>query len=157
MLMSFYAHFNILVASEEETEQPDWEGTCHRHVDGCGQVVVVVVFKVYLCWERERAGEEQRERDRERERIPSRLHTVSAEPDAGLKPMNHEITTWAEVKSQTLNWMSHPGTPVAVKFQCLALGREVGAQAFPLPYKLRNLHMHDKHSLECIKYTLKYF
>ena len=44
-----------------------------------------------------------RERDREttsgagaergRERIPGRLHTVSAEPDAGLKLINHEIMT----------------------------------------------------------------
>ena len=36
-------------------------------------------------------GEGQRER--ERERIPSRLCTVSTEPDTGLKLMNHEITT----------------------------------------------------------------
>ena len=40
---------------------------------------------------RERAGEGQRER--EIERIPSRLHAVSTEPNAGLKPMNHEIMT----------------------------------------------------------------
>ena len=41
-------------------------------------------------------GEGQRERERERERrerIPSRLHTISAEPNAGLKLMNHEIMT----------------------------------------------------------------
>ena len=35
----------------------------------------------------------ERERERERERIPGRLHTVSAEPDAGLKPTNREIMT----------------------------------------------------------------
>ena len=35
----------------------------------------------------------ERERERERERIPSRLHTVSAEPEAGLKLMNCEIMT----------------------------------------------------------------
>ena len=29
----------------------------------------------------------------ERDRIPSRLHAVSAEPSAGLDPMNHEIVT----------------------------------------------------------------
>ena len=29
----------------------------------------------------------------EGERIPSRLHTVSAEPDVGLDPTNSEITT----------------------------------------------------------------
>ena len=33
-------------------------------------------------------GEKQRERERERERIPSRLCTVSMEPDSGLKLTN---------------------------------------------------------------------
>ena len=40
---------------------------------------------------RERGRE--RERERERERIPSRLHPVSAEPDAGLEltnPWDHD-------------------------------------------------------------------
>ena len=34
-----------------------------------------------------------RSRERGRERIPSRLLTVSAEPDVGFKPTNHEIMT----------------------------------------------------------------
>ena len=33
------------------------------------------------------------EREGERERIPSKLHTVSAEQGAGLKHTNHEIMT----------------------------------------------------------------
>ena len=33
------------------------------------------------------------EREGEGERIPSRLHAVSTEPDAGLKPANREIMT----------------------------------------------------------------
>ena len=33
------------------------------------------------------------ETERERERIPSRLHTVSMEPDAGLELTNHKIMT----------------------------------------------------------------
>ena len=41
--------------------------------------------------ETEGAGEGQRER--ERERIPSRLCTVSTEPDVGLELMNREIVT----------------------------------------------------------------
>ena len=45
----------------------------------------------------------------ESERVPSRLHTVSTEPDAGLT--NCEIMTWVKVRSQTLNHLSHPGTP----------------------------------------------
>ena len=56
-----------------------------------------VVFKAYLCILRERGREQGRGREREgergRERIPSRLYTVSAEPDVGLDPMNCQITT----------------------------------------------------------------
>ena len=33
------------------------------------------------------------DREGERERIPSRLHTVSTEPDMGLELMNCEIMT----------------------------------------------------------------
>ena len=43
--------------------------------------------------EREEREREREERERERERIPRRLHTVSVEPDAGLKLTNHEIMT----------------------------------------------------------------
>ena len=41
--------------------------------------------------------------DREggRERIPSRLHVVSTEPDAGLEPTNCEIMTLAKVGHST--------------------------------------------------------
>ena len=55
---------------------------------------------VYLfILERKRGGERERERtskegaEREEERIPSRFHTVSTEPDSGLKPMNCQIMT----------------------------------------------------------------
>ena len=51
------------------------------------------------------------ERERERKRIPGRLCTVNAEPSAGLKLMNHEIETQAEVKNQILNRLSHSDTP----------------------------------------------
>ena len=30
---------------------------------------------------------------------------------AWLEPTNHDIMTWAEIKSQTLNRLRHPGTP----------------------------------------------
>ena len=33
----------------------------------------------------------------------SNLWAISTEPDVGLKPMNHEIMTWAEVKL-SINW-----------------------------------------------------
>ena len=56
-----------------------------------------------------RAEEEQRERGRER--IPSMPRAVSAEPDMGLHLVTHEVMTWADIKSRTLNQLSHPGTP----------------------------------------------
>ena len=46
------------------------------------------LFKLYLFI---LSGRGQRERGRER--IPSRLHTVSVELDAGLEPTNCEIMT----------------------------------------------------------------
>ena len=38
-----------------------------------------------------REGGREEERERERERIPSRLHTVSTEPNAGLELTNCRI------------------------------------------------------------------
>ena len=64
----------------------------------------------------------ERERERElmysgggrakREQTLSRLPDASSEPSMGLHPKNHEIMTWAEIKSQMLNRLSHPGTPI---------------------------------------------
>ena len=64
------------------------------------------LYFVYLFQKRERAGEGQRER------LPSRLCTIRAEPDAGLEPMNREMVTWVKIKSQTLNRLSRPDTLV---------------------------------------------
>ena len=59
----------------------------------------ILFFKfIYLLG---RWGEEQR--DREREKTPSRLCTVSTEPNVGLELKNCEIMTRGEIKSQTLN------------------------------------------------------
>ena len=61
---------------------------------------------------RDRACEQGRDRERRRERIRSRLHTASTEPDTRLEGKNREIMNRAEVKSLTLNRLSHPGTPL---------------------------------------------
>ena len=53
--------------------------------------VVFFFFNVYLFGEREH--KQGRGRDRGRERIPSRLHAVSAEDDAGLNLTDREIMT----------------------------------------------------------------
>ena len=50
-----------------------------------------------------------RERERGKERIPRRLHAVGSEPDVGLDPTNREIVTGAQIRSQMLNRLSHPG------------------------------------------------
>ena len=47
----------------------------------------------------------------EKEKIPSRLLTDSTEPNMGIDLRNHEIMTWAEIKSQTPNQLNHPGSP----------------------------------------------
>ena len=50
-------------------------------------------------------GGAEREGDRESE-AGSRLWAVSTEPDAGLKPTDHEIMTWAEVGCLT-DWATN--------------------------------------------------
>ena len=54
--------------------------------------------------------------ERDRQRIPSRIHTVNAEPDVGLELTNGEIMTRAEIKSRTLHRWSHPGAPRPLNF-----------------------------------------
>ena len=69
---------------------------------------------IHLFWESQRervrasvyalVGEGQRERERE--------NPKQAEPNAGLHLTNREIVAWAEMKSQMLKWLSHPGALV---------------------------------------------
>ena len=55
---------------------------------------VFVLFKcLFIYFERERECMSKGGAEREREGIPSRLHTVSIEPDMRLEFTNHEITT----------------------------------------------------------------
>ena len=44
-------------------------------------------------------GEGDREREREK---PKQALPISVEPSAGLELINHEVMTWAEIKSQML-------------------------------------------------------
>ena len=61
-----------------------------RYLSFCCCCCLSVCFLTFV-FERARAGERA-----ERERIPSRICTVSAEPDMGPEPMNREIMTRAE-------------------------------------------------------------
>ena len=74
---------------------------------------MTIFLCLFICFEREResacpsrAGAEKR-----RGRIPSRLLTVSVRAGAGPEVTKCQIMTWAETKSQTLNWLSPSGTP----------------------------------------------
>ena len=80
----------------------------HLHLRNSRLPDVFCLF-IYLLWERQRGREGQR--DREGARIPSRLCNVNAEPHMETQLRNREIVTWAQVKSQPLNWLSHPGVP----------------------------------------------
>ena len=65
---------------------------------------------IYFERERESMCKWGRGKERGRERIPSRLHTTSAEPDAGLQlteRWDHDLS-----QSQMLNQWSHPGAPL---------------------------------------------
>ena len=59
---------------------------------------------MFFFWERDRQSESgegtEKEGDTESE-AGSSLWAVSTEPDEGLKPMSHEIMTWAEVRHLT--------------------------------------------------------
>ena len=72
-------------------------------------VFVHFLKNIYLFL-REKKSANRGRAERGRHRILSRFHTISMEPDTGLKPMNRKIMTWAKIKSWTLNWLSHPGT-----------------------------------------------
>ena len=64
---------------------------------------------------------------------------LSAEPDTGLEPTNHEIITQAKIKSQMLNQLNHPGAPCLVTiFDLKSILSELGI-ATPVLFWL---HLH---------------
>ena len=67
--------------------------------------------------EREHTSRGGAERRREGERIPSSLCIVSTQPNVRLELTNCEIMTRAEIKSQMLNQLSHPGASRRTKSQ----------------------------------------
>ena len=69
---------------------------------------------LFIYFERETERERDRERGRERESQAGSM--LSAEPNAGLDPTNREIMTRAEIKSRTLNGLSHPASPPSQLF-----------------------------------------
>ena len=68
-------------------------------------------LSLFICSRESESKGGGAEREGEKTRIPRKLHKTGVEPHAGLKLMNCEIMTWAEIKSWTLNQLSHPGAP----------------------------------------------
>ena len=56
-------------------------------------LMFLFIFETERQRKRDRELTEEGQRERRRERIPSRFHTVSTEPDAGLELTHREITT----------------------------------------------------------------
>ena len=79
-------------------------------------IFILFFFLKFIYFEREGKYKLGRDRERQRERIPSRLHAVSMKPNVGLDFTNCEIMTWAKIKRQTLNQLSHPGAPSVFSF-----------------------------------------
>ena len=57
------------------------------------KVIFLSLFIFERKRKRERESKQRRDREKGRESIPSRLHTVSTEPSAGLELTNHKIMT----------------------------------------------------------------
>ena len=64
----------------------------------------------------EREHEQGRRAEGERDRILSKVHVQCR---AWRRAGSHDsgIITWSEIKSWTLNWLNHPGTPVVLTFK----------------------------------------
>ena len=70
----------------------------------------IEVFKfIFIYFERKSKRGRGRERGRQNPKQVLRLLLI-------LKLTNCESVTWAKVKIQMLNWMSHPGTPIRYSF-----------------------------------------
>ena len=80
--------FPMLCQTEGTVLTPKWKTSLDAFFTIC-------FFNVYLfiLREKEREREQGRGRHRGRERIPSRLYTVSTEPDVGLTLTNCELMT----------------------------------------------------------------
>ena len=76
------------------------------------------VFYLFILRARKHARMSGEGAEIERKRKYQVGSTLSTEPnDAGLDPMNHhEIMTWAEINSQTLNRLSCPGALEEIYF-----------------------------------------
>ena len=81
---------------------------------------IFIFLSLFIYLERGREStSRQGQKDGWRERIPGRLFAVITEPDAGFSLTNWKIMTWAQIKSQMLNRLSHPDAPLLKSFKVL--------------------------------------
>ena len=97
---------------ERVTEKPKWAQHWQQRAQ-CGSWTHEPWD--HMTWAKVRhltgwATHPEREREREGGRVLSRLHTQHG-AQCRTRPHDPEIMTWAEIKSQTLNWLNHPDTP----------------------------------------------
>ena len=92
----------------------------------CKVMQYIIIFKIsFIYFEREResvsmhAGEGQRKRETENPKqaphlIAEALALIVQSPAHGAYLIEHKIMTWAEIRSQFLNQVSHPGAQYIV-------------------------------------------
>ena len=122
-------------------------------------------FTFFFNSERVRRSRERgREREREREsQAGSALSSQS--PVWGSNSQTHDIMTWAEIKSQTFNRLSHPGAPMSftwnqklemIMFSEEQLLKAETDQRLGLLYQLTKLQMQRKSSWRKLKVLLQW-
>ena len=74
-------------------------------------IVIKIFFNVFLFF-REREKKRERGKERGRHRIQSRLQALSHQHRAQHRAWTHELWDHDLSWNQTLNWLSHPGTPL---------------------------------------------
>ena len=84
--------------------QPVWELCTFCEI--CFYPTENKAFLKKIFWESTGEGQREGERESQASSVPS-----AQTPIQGL---NHDIMTWAKIKSQMLNRLSHPGTPLVL-------------------------------------------
>ena len=79
----------------------------------------VLIFKVYLFWEREREREREHKQAGEGQRESAQ---AGSEPTVQSPTQGSNSWTWAKIKSHSLNRLSHPGTPEVLLFKTGRMG-----------------------------------
>ena len=103
----WFTYNAILVSGVQHTDtlSSAHHNKCSHHLS---PYIITIFFRCYLfIWERENERAWVGGRDRGTSRLPTEYWAQH-----GAWSHNPEIMTWAEIKSQMLNQLSHPGAPI---------------------------------------------